>query len=74
MAPWCLPHCLSCAEALAQGHLGGLRGRGWQGQAQLVRGKPNLSIPEAFGTLLQRLDDFEKCLHVFPQVRLFLPL
>lgn len=30
-----------------------------------MRGKPNLSIPEAFGTLLKRLDDFEKCLHVF---------
>lgn len=39
-----------------------------------MRGEPNLSIPEAFGTLLKRLDDFEKCLRVFPQVQLFLLL
>lgn len=41
-----------------------------------MRGKPNLSIPEAFGTLLKRLDDFfEERLHVFfPQVQLFLLL
>ena len=66
------PGRLFCAEVVARGGLGGLGRRGWQGQAQLVRGKPNLSIPEAFGTLLKRLDDFEKCLRVFsPSVVIF---
>lgn len=72
MALRCLPRCLF-RESLAHEGRGCLRRCGWQGGHSWC-GKLSLSTPEAFGTLLKRLDDFEKCLRVFPQVQLFLPL
>lgn len=52
----------------------GPRETGPAGEALLVCGDLRPVSARSFGTLLKRLDDSEKCLHVFPQVQLFLLL
>lgn len=74
-----LPCCLVCAEVLAQAGLvgevgfGGLGRRGWQGR-RIGAWQTEPVNSRAFWHIVEALDDFEKCLCVFSQVQLFLPL